>query len=130
MQYIGKIDRNKLGKYRDIVVTEDVILTEERIKHIQEHHPGDYENYGFYIPEILSSPDYIINDSKNSNTVLYLKTIEGNHKNIQIVVKLNTNQKAINKQNSILTFWKVKTSTYNQMVRNKEIIFAKLDKNE
>lgn len=39
MQYIGKIDKNKLGEYKDKIVTEDVILTDERIKHIKEHHP-------------------------------------------------------------------------------------------
>lgn len=37
--YIGKIDINKLGKYREKVITEEVILTEERIRHIKERHP-------------------------------------------------------------------------------------------
>lgn len=37
--YTGKIDINKLGKYKERVITEEVILTEERIKHIKERHP-------------------------------------------------------------------------------------------
>lgn len=37
--YIGKIDIKKLGKYREKVITEEVILTEERIRHIKERHP-------------------------------------------------------------------------------------------
>lgn len=64
MQYIGKIDRNKIGKYKNDVITEDVILTSERIEHIKEHHPGDYEEYNKYISEIIHNSDYILNDKK------------------------------------------------------------------
>ncbi len=117
-----------LGKYKEKIVTENVILTYERLKHIQEHHPGDYEKYGSYIEEILSSPDYIIEDNKNIDTVLFLKTIKENEKNIQIVLKLNTNVNEKDKQNSILTFWKIKDKTYRQLIRNKEIIYSRLDK--
>lgn len=130
MQYVGRLDRKKLGDYREKIITEDVILTEERIKHIREHHPGDYEEYGLYIKEIIEEPDYILEDNKNIDTVLYMKNIIDNRKNIQIVIRLNTNQKEINKKNSILTLWKIKKSTYNQLVRNRKVIWKKLDKNE
>ena len=30
MQYIGNLDKNKLGKYKNIIITNKVILTEER----------------------------------------------------------------------------------------------------
>lgn len=130
MQYIGKIDIEKLGKYKEKIITDEVILTEERIKHIQEHHPGDYEKYAIYIPKIIKNPDYILDDSKNLDTVLYIKTIKQGEKNIQIVVRLNTNEKEKNKQNSILTLWKMKEKTYRQLLRNKEILWKKLDNNE
>lgn len=39
MQYIGKLDRNKLGKYQNEIITEDVIITEERIEYIDTRHP-------------------------------------------------------------------------------------------
>lgn len=116
MHYIGKIDINKLGKYKYKIVTDDVILTDERIKHIKEHHPGDYEKYSIYISKIINDPDYIIEDNKNLDTVLYMKTIKENNKNIQIVVRLNTNKKEREKQNSILTLWKVKDKTYKQLI--------------
>lgn len=38
MQYIGKLDKEKLGKYKEKLVTDEVVLTEERIKHIRERH--------------------------------------------------------------------------------------------
>ena len=39
VQYIGRLDKNKLGEYADTITTEEVILSEERIRHIQERHP-------------------------------------------------------------------------------------------
>ena len=56
-----------------------------------------------YIQEIIENPDYILEDNKNIDTVLYMKNIKRNNKNIQIVIRLNTNKTEINKKNSILT---------------------------
>lgn len=131
MQYIGELDKEKLGSYSEKIITNEVILTSERIKHIKEHHPGDYEKYGKYISEIIKKPDYILEDSKNFDTVLYMKTIiKDDKKNIQIVIRLNTNKTEIKKKNSILTLWKIKNSTYNQLIRNKKVIWKSLDKEE
>ena len=130
MQYIGKLDRNKIGDYGIRIVTDDVILTDERIKHIKTHHPGDFEKYGQYTTTIIENPDYVLEDSKNKDTILCMKTIEEPAKNVQIVIKLNTNKKAKDKQNSILTLWKIKNSTYNQFIRNKKNLWKRLDKNE
>ena len=125
MLYIGNLDKEKLGEYKDKVITDEVVLTEERIVHIQEHHPGDYEEYHEYINDIIANPDYVIKDSRNSDTMLFLKNIQEKNRNVQVVIKLNTNMKENDKKNSILTFWKVKEKNYNQMIRNKEIIWKK-----
>jgi len=39
LQYICKLDREKLGEYKNKIITEEVVLTAERIKHIKERHP-------------------------------------------------------------------------------------------
>ncbi len=39
VQYIGKLNREKLGEYKNKITTDEVVLTEERIKHIKERHP-------------------------------------------------------------------------------------------
>lgn len=39
VQYIGKLDKEKLGEYKNKITTDEVVLTEERIKHIKERHP-------------------------------------------------------------------------------------------
>lgn len=82
---IGKIDVNLLKKFYNIK-TDELIITKERIEHINKRHKNDYDLYGKYMPEILSRPDYILKDIENVNTVLYLKTIK--ELNMQMVVKL------------------------------------------
>lgn len=123
MQYIGRLDKQKLGKYRNNVVTSDVIITEERIKHIKDRHPGDYEIYGKYIIEVIKNPSCILEDSKNKDTIIMLKKIPKEGKNIQIVIKLATSSDKRKNKNTILTFWKIRNSTYKQMVKNKKIIY-------
>lgn len=120
-----KLDKDKLGKYRNEIITTDVILTEERIKHIKGHHPNDYEQFGKYIKIIIEDPDYILEDNKNLDTVIYLKKIIHEGKNVEIVVKLNTNSNNSYSKNSILTLWKVKEKTYKQLIRNKVVIYKK-----
>ena len=45
MYFIGKIDKEIYKCISDDIQTEDVIITEERIQHIKERHPNDYERY-------------------------------------------------------------------------------------
>ena len=60
MQYIGQLDKNKLGRYKDKIKTLDIIITNERIEHINKRHPGDYEKYIIYLSNCIKNPDYIL----------------------------------------------------------------------
>lgn len=54
-----------------------------------------------------------------------LKHIRKIEKNLQIVIKLSTEEDNKKNKNSILTFWKVRNSTYKQLIRNKKILYKK-----
>ena len=43
MHFIGKIDKGKIGEYRNKIVSDNVVLTDERKAHIYNNHPKDYE---------------------------------------------------------------------------------------
>lgn len=123
MQYIGKIDKHKLGIY--IITNNIVVLTKERIEHIKKRHPKDYDKYIKYIPYIINDPDYILEDSGNIDTILILKKLNEENKNIQIVVKLNTTNNKT-KYNSILTFWQIREKNYIKTIQHNRIIYRKL----
>ena len=45
MHIVGRIDRKIYECITDDITTDEVIITEERIQHIVERHPNDYEQY-------------------------------------------------------------------------------------
>ena len=53
MRFLCKIDRKLYACVSENIVSEDVVLNPERILHIQEHHPGDYERYGKYMRSMI-----------------------------------------------------------------------------
>ena len=61
LQYITKLDKKKLGEYEKRLITEDVILTEERLyEHILLFHEEEYKQLRPYIKNIIENPDYIV----------------------------------------------------------------------
>ena len=60
VRFLCKIDRKLYACVSENIVSEDVVLNPERILHIQEHHPGDYERYGKYMRSMIEEPDYIV----------------------------------------------------------------------
>ena len=130
LQYIGKIDKNKLGRYKDKVITDDVIITDERIEHIKQHHPDLKDKEIQFVKDVLNNPDIIFNDKKNKDTILMVKSIASNNKNYKMVVKLNTNIELNDKSNSVISFWNISDKKVRQYKRNEEIIYQKLDNAE
>ncbi|MCC8138968.1 MAG: hypothetical protein LIO67_01520 [Lachnospiraceae bacterium] len=70
MHLVGKIDRDIYKCITEDIVTDEVVLTEERIQHIKDRHPTDYERFCSYIPEIIRDPDYIIKSNKQSTGII------------------------------------------------------------
>ena len=121
---IGVLELKLLKKFYNIK-TNKLIITKERIEHINKRHSNDYNLYGKYMSEIINKPDYILQDSKNDNTVLYLKEIK--KLNLQMVIKLQTESK-LNKANTVITFWHMRKKSYEQIIRKNRKIFENIDK--
>ena len=115
-----------LKKYYN-VKTEKLIITKERIEHINKRHDNDYELYGKYMVEIINKPDYILQDIDSIDIVLYLRTIK--ELNLQMVIKLQTEDN-IDKANTVITFWHMRKRSYMQIINKNKIIYEKLDKSE
>ena len=45
MYVVGKIDQEIYQCITNDIVTDEVIITDERIEHIKERHPNDYERF-------------------------------------------------------------------------------------
>lgn len=132
LQYIGRLDSKKLGIYEEKIITDEVILTEERLKgHILIYHKSDYEQFKSYIKEIIENPDYIIEDNRHEDTMIYLKEIKKLNKKSRIVIKLALGKDKEHNKNSIITLMKQNDRTWKQTIKNRgKIIWKNLDKFE
>ena len=126
LQYITKLDKRKLGEYENRLVTEDVILTDERLyEHILLFHEEEYKQLRPYIKSIIDNPDYIVEDNRHEDTMIYLKQIENIGKNGRVVIKLALGQDEEHNKNSIITMMKLNKRTWNQTIRNRGKIIWK-----
>lgn len=122
---VGKIDREIYKCITDDIVTDEVIITDERIGHIRERHPNDYERYYAYLKEIVECPDYIIEANKPNTALILKEIIESNEKQFKTVLRLTTSIDNPNFKNSIITFMKVNEKEWNRLIRNKKILYKK-----
>ena len=58
IQFLGKIDIQILEKEYGKILTDEIIVTNERISHIKERHPEDYSLFEKYGCESVTSPDF------------------------------------------------------------------------
>ncbi len=124
MQLVGKIDRDIYSCITEDIVTEDVIITEERIEHIKERHPNDYERFYCYLPEIISSPDYIVEANK-PNTAVILKEVGEQGERFKLVLRIKVQGDPQEYKNSIMTFWYIGDATWRKILKNKTILYKK-----
>ena len=114
-----------IGKYQCVtpdIRTSEVIITEERIAHIQERHPLDFERYAGYLSEIVENPDYIL-ESRKPHTAFVLKEITEAGERFQLILRLAVPGDREGYKNSIITFLKVENKRYLRYLRTKKILY-------
>ena len=124
VQTVGKIDIEKYRCITDEIATDEVIITPERIQHIEERHPGDYEQFVKYIADILANPDYILEANK-PNTGVILKEIEENGEKFKVILRVKVESDPAEYRNSILSFWQIGETTWKKNVKNKKILYKR-----
>ena len=126
LQFIAKLNKNILGSYGNKLLTEDVILTDERLyEHILLYHEEEYKQLRPYLKTIINNPDFIIEDNKLFDTLIFLRDIESVGKKGRVVIKLALGQDINHPKNSIITLMKLNKRTWNQTIRNRGKIIWK-----
>lgn len=124
MHIIGKIDRNIYKCITEDIVTDEVVITDAQIKHIMERHPGDYERFYGYLPEIVENPDYILSGNK-PDTAFIMKCIIRENECFQLILRLKTSMDPENYKNSIITFLKIDKRKWDKYLRNKTVLYKR-----
>jgi hypothetical protein len=119
---VGKLDIEKYKVVSKDICTDDVIITDERVRHIKDRHPDDYERFAKYIPQIIADPGYIL-ESDKPNTAFVLKIIEENGEKFQLILRLKVFGDPEEYLNSVITFLKIDEERYNRYLRTKKVLY-------
>ena len=122
MQIIGRIDIEKYRVVSSHIRSDEVIITDERISHIKERHPNDFERYAHYLTEVVEAPDYIL-ESKKPNNAFLLKSFMEAGEHFQLILRLSVEGDTEGYKNSVITFLKVEEKRYNRYLRTKKILY-------
>lgn len=126
MHIICKIDRSIYSVVTPQILTDEVVLTDGQLAHIKERHPQDYERYAPYLPELLMRPDFIL-EANRPHTALVLKEFHVDGVRFQLILRLVTVNDPKGYSNSIITFLKISEKKWNKYLRNKKILYSRID---
>jgi hypothetical protein len=121
LHYIGKLNKNRIGKYANKIVTFDVVLTEERRLHIYENHTKDYEQIIENIDRVVLNPNEVLEDLKHKDTILLIDKLEKD--NLNVVIKLNIVDNESHPKNSVMTAWIIREKNLQKLRKNTQIIY-------
>ena len=102
--------------------TREVVITEERIAHIKERHPNDYEQYAAYLADIITHPQYIL-ESDMPHTAFRLKEYIDCGKRFQLILRLSIPSDNPIYKNSVITFLHINERKWRKYLRNKKILY-------
>lgn len=123
MHVVGRINREFFKAITEDITVDQVIITDERIAHSNLHSDA-YVKYGSYIPDVLADPDFAFRDKK-PNTVVLIKRIKKDGKNLELVLRLHVSTDHPEYKNSIISFWDISEARRKNYERNKDIIYKK-----
>lgn len=124
VNFVCKIDRSLYRIVEQDLVTDEVIITEQQILHIEEGHPGDYNRLAAYIPDVLQQPDYILRGNR-PHTALVLKQISTPEMTAEVVLRLKVSGDPEEYKNSIITMWNISQKRFRRLLRQSEILYKK-----
>ena len=123
LRILGKLEEKALKAEFGALRTTDVIVTEERIKHIRERHPQDVELFELYGTETVVKPDIVIKDMKNEGTVFMIKHLPDYNINVVVRLALKTEDEGL--KNSVMTFYRIRAKNLVKLLRKNKEVYRK-----
>lgn len=121
---VGKINMKIFRNISYNLITDEVILTNERYLHIIEGHKEDFMIYSNMLSQIIIEPNYILEDYKNQYTVMVIKKVENNN-NINVIIRLAIEEDLIHNKNSIMTMYRIREKNLKKLMEKNKVIYKK-----
>lgn len=120
---LGKINKDLLEKEFGKLQTDDIIVTNERLEHIKQRHPEDYEFFEKYGAQSAIDPDLIIKDLKHKGTVFMIKKLPDVNLNVVARLALETDKPKL--KNSIMTFYRIRERNLKKIIEKNTLLYKK-----
>lgn len=120
---IGKINLKIFKSISNNIITDEVILTNERYSHIMDGHKEDFLIYSNILSQIIIEPDYVLEDYKNKDTALVIKKTENS--NINVIIRLAISENSVHNKNSIMTMYRIREKNLKKLMKKNKIIYKK-----
>lgn len=111
---LGNLDPTPLISTFGHLQTTEVIITDERIAHIKERHPEDYNLFEQYGRDSILSPDILLQDLKNAGTIFAVKKLPDTNLNVVIRLVLDTDNPDF--KNSVMTFYRIRDKNLKKLM--------------
>ena len=124
MRILCRIETEILEREFGILNTDEVVVTEERLRHIRGRHPDDFALFERYVVGTVSQPDFILRDEKNESTVFMVARLESI--NVNAVVRLSLAGKDDTKnKNSVMTFFRLRDRNLEKLIKKNRVLYSK-----
>lgn len=120
---LGKIDITLLESEYGKIQTDEIIITNERIMHIKERHPEDFELFNKYGTESVRHPDMIIKDEKHTGTIFMIKKLPGTNLDVVVRVVLETDEDGL--KNSVMTFYRIRERNLRKLEEKNKLLYKR-----
>lgn len=118
---IATIQLDKISARWGDGIDQTVVLSDERIGHIMERHPGAYEQYGQYVSQTIEQPDYILEDMKNANTAAFIRHVEGT--NLNVIIKLAIKDNEAKMKSSVITLYPMSDKRLRRLINKSKVVY-------
>lgn len=120
---LGKIDITLLEREYGKIRTDEIIITNERIIHIKERHPEDFELFNKYGVESVRCPDMIIKDEKHEGTIFMIKKLPDTNLNVIVRVVLEMDKEEV--KNSVMTFYRIRERNLRKLEEKNKVLYKR-----
>ena len=120
---IAKLNRKLIESIFGKIITDQVIVTDERIAHIRERHPEDYELFQEYSKDAIETPDYIVRDNEHVGTVFMIKRLPDTNLNVVIRLVLETDDPSY--MNSVMTFYRIREKNLQKLIQKHGLLYKR-----
>lgn len=121
---VGKINLKIFKNVSYNLITDEVILTNERYFHIIERHEEDFIIFSNILFQIIIEPDYVLEDYKNKYTIMLIKKVDDNN-NVNVIIRLAIVEDFIHNKNSIMTMYRIREKNLKKLMEKNKVIYKK-----